>query len=100
MEKLTVETQHVLSEGEHLANLVKSDGWAVARRKLLERIIAIGDIFQLTDKENLKEELGARQIAIEILRDFLRDVEGSANQYKNNAEFFRQIQEDNYLHTQ
>ena len=98
MEKLNKETQKVMTEGEQLKSLVASDGWAIVRRILNQQIIDIGDIFQLTDKDNLKEEIGARQIAIEVLRNVINEVEGRAQQHQNNSEFFRRLSEDTYIH--
>jgi len=92
------ETGKILSEGEELANLVKGIGWSIVKKRLTEEIVSLGDIFTLNNKENLAIELGARQMATEILLNWMKKVEGDAFTYDNqNSAAFRQIKQETYI---
>lgn len=96
--KTDKDTGKVLSEGEELMNLVKGRGWSIVKKRLTDEIVSLGDIFSLTNKENLAIELGARQMATEILLKWLKRVEGDAFTYENqNSAAFRQIREETYI---
>ena len=97
MEKLTPETQKILRDGEHLRSLIKSDGWGIVRKKFSEKVLALGNILDIKDLENVQIEIGARQMAIEILINIIREIEADAVQYADNKAFFQALQDESYI---
>lgn len=95
------QTTKLLHNGEELKMLVESDGWAIARKKLLDMISEVDSLtnFEREKKTNeeIVSEMGARQIAVEILMNWLRDIEGSVVQYKTNAEALKENKSESYL---
>ncbi len=80
------ETKVALSDGEKIAHLVMSDGWILAKRKLQARLLDIGNIMTIgkdVPKEMLFQEVGARQMALEAILDWLYDVEGESERFKD-----------------
>jgi hypothetical protein len=91
------ETRIVYDEGEHISSLVSSEGWKLAKRALSSRILEIGNILSISKTENAVQELGARQIAIQLVLDWLRDIEGAANQHKSNKDIYADLQREEYV---
>lgn len=93
------EVNKALADGEKINHLVQSDGWGLVKKKLIDEVMGLNDILTITEKDPQKliMEIGARQIAIKTLLDWLRDVEGDAMKYKNNSEIFRKHVEEEYV---
>jgi hypothetical protein len=104
--KLDSATKIVLSDGEKIEALVRSDAWALVKQKLNERIVQIGNIMTLgrdeqgkpTNVENLIAELGARQMVVEIILDWLRDVEGTAEQHRSHHDQMAEVMGESHLY--
>lgn len=90
------ETAKILSEQEELMLLVKGKAWAIVRAKFLDKIVSLSDIFTLDEKDitKLAMELGARQMAAEILMKLLKEIEGTAAQYKTISDLYREAPDD------
>ena len=90
------ETQKILQEGEELYQLVRGEGWAAAKRKLVDRLRDAGSIFSITetDPQAAFQKLAAQQIAVELVMGWLEDVEGSAADWKNNQEQYNDLLRD------
>jgi hypothetical protein len=75
------ETKKVLSEAEHLKGLVKSDGWKIVKRRLLEKMSDYGSIlnFDEQDPAKLFQLVGANQQAIKLVISWFGDIENSIN---------------------
>lgn len=84
---LDPETSQVMSDGEKIANLVASDGWGLVRQMLMEEIAQVNSITDIveTDPQKIIMEVGVRQQLAKILLDWVRKVEGQAEQFKNNG---------------
>jgi hypothetical protein len=93
------DTAKMLSEGDELELLVIGRAWAIVRQRLTDKILDISDIFSLDNQDinKLAMELGARQIASEILWNWLRDIEGDAIRNKTNKELFREYKKDDLI---
>jgi len=94
-ENLQPDTQKVLEDGEELKNLVEGRGWGIAKERFNNLMLDIGNIFDIkgADPQAITIQIAARQIAIETLTGWIRDIEGSVSQYKSNAEMMRKVQE-------
>ena len=94
------ETTKILDEVEELALMVKGRGWGIARRKLIEKIIELGDILALDEKDpqKLMMEIAVNQQAIKVLLEWFKDIEGEAARDKSFKETFRNAKKETYLH--
>ena len=98
MEKKTdKQTMKVMKEGEQLLRLVEDEKWMTAKRLLYKQILEVGNILAIETKENALVELAARQMAITMVFEWIKEVEGSALAHKANAEMFREIQENSHV---
>ena len=75
------ETQKILTEGEHLLNLVKGEGWQIARKRLfgaMDDVDSIQNIDDLESKDNAKivAEMLARKIAIDLVKGWFDEIDG------------------------
>jgi len=85
------ETLQVLSDGEKLTQLTKSDGWAIARAKFVDKVLDLQSIMNLP-QDNLEAaliDIKARKLAIEILQEFFSEIEGASEQHKEVEEATR-----------
>lgn len=85
--KLDKETKRIVDRGQALKDLVEGAGWKEARQRLISYVAAIRDITSLTskDEKTLFQEVAGRQIAAEALLNWLKEIEGDAEQFKSNA---------------
>ena len=83
MADLTPEEQKISRDEQELNNLINSDGWAIVRRKLEERMDDVASIFSLDTKEKVShEEVGGRQIALELIMGWFKDIDSEIAGYK------------------
>lgn len=84
------ETQQILSEGEELLNMTYSRGWAIARERLVNRIMDLQSVLNVDDDPasiaNILADIKGRKMAIDVLKAFLLDIEGSAAQHQANVD--------------
>jgi hypothetical protein len=101
-EPLQPDTREVLSEGEKLHDLVRSEGWQLAKRKLLTEVADITNVLTLVTKgravNDMIVELAGRQLAAATVLDWLKGIEGDAEQYKTNSDTLRDIRNEGYVH--
>lgn len=76
------ETLQIISEQKTIANLVGHDGWKIARQKFVDKMLDLQNAFNIEDTDPTKMliDLQARKMATGILHDFLREIEGTAQQ--------------------
>ena len=79
--------------------MVESDGWGIAKRMLQGMILDLGDIFQIktTDAKQVVAEIGSRQMAIETIMSWIKEIEGNVESHKSNRETFRNIREEHIV---
>ena len=83
---LDQETDKVLSEGEKVMNFVNSDGWRWAKDRILDLVADvqnIGNIDASVSSDVLLREVQAKQLAVDMVKRWLEEVEGRANQHKS-----------------
>jgi len=80
------ETKQILSEQEMLRELVGHQGWQVARKIMAEKILDLQDAFKIEDRTAtaMLNDLRVRKKAAQILFDFLKEIEGTAQQSQDN----------------
>lgn len=81
---MDAETKKVLGNQKRLLNLVGHEDWPVARQVLADKILDLQNAFNIedTDPQKMLVDLQARKLASSILFDFLREIEGTAQQAK------------------
>lgn len=82
------ETQQVIATQKGLRSLVSHESWGIARAKLVEKIMDLQNAFNIaeTDEKNMFIDLKARKIATSILFEWLREVEGGAQEAVENRD--------------
>lgn len=81
------ETKQILSEADHVKNMLGSDGWKSVKGKLDNRILDLQNInnLDLADVNTLATQLIARKMAVEIIFTWLKaDVYGFVEQQEKN----------------
>ena len=82
------DTSKVLTDAEHVRNLVESQGWAVIKSKLDARILDLQNInnLDLTDPATLNVQLASRKMAVDSIWGWLKeDVYGFIEQQEKNS---------------
>lgn len=95
MQQVDSETLKIITEGEKLENFVKSDNWVMVRQKLSDKIAELQSILNVPDgtPEEVMIQIAARQVAIHILLDWLKDVESTAEQNAANKQMAFETEE-------
>ena len=82
------EEQKIALEGEKLTDLVNSNGWDVAKKMLEEKCSMLDSISAVfvegKSAQDIAEEVKLRTSVVAIIRQWIVDVEGTANQIENN----------------
>lgn len=85
---LDSETLKIEGEGQTIADFVRSDGWNIAKRMLLEKVNLTDSlsstIFEGKTAEQLALEIQSRANSVQIIREWLAQVEGTAHQHESN----------------
>jgi hypothetical protein len=81
------ETKKILSESEELSSMLKSRGWAVAKRMLLDRMADMGSLLNLEERDPVRlfQLVGAKQEAIKMVIEWINSLDNSvswAEEYK------------------
>lgn len=88
--KMDAETQKILDKNNQLHDLVNHPSWKAARQILVEKVLELQnvaefiDIIQTGNATKLLKEMKANGRAAEILFNFLREIEGGAEQAVEN----------------
>jgi hypothetical protein len=99
--KEEVATSKILNKAEQLAFLVQSPGWKVAKRMLLEQLIALDSVSTIVREgktpEQLMNELTSRTSVVEIMYEWLAEIEGGAIEAGHLAEAFARERKDQII---
>jgi F0F1-type ATP synthase alpha subunit len=93
--ELDKETKEQVKKGKEIEKLVDSKGWKMAKQKLLDDLIDLDSIRGLTNEDLEKPEklgmnLKARKTAIDIVLDWIHEIEGDAEKSKDNRQMLEQ----------
>ena len=80
------DTQKILGEQKQVAKLTETEGWNIARNKLVEKVLDLQNAFNINDgnAEQLLIDIRARKLATSILYDWLKEIEGTKDEYDTN----------------
>jgi len=81
MEKPDLETKKILADGDAINSLVRSDGWILAKQKLIDYITGLDSISNIDPAlppEKQIREIEINRKVIQVILDWLREVEGEA----------------------
>jgi len=88
-QKIDKDTAEVEVTGNAIKGLVGSQGWAEARMRLIKKVAQLKSISNIdivnSDAATIIQVIAAKNAAAEILVNWLKDIEGSAEQYTANA---------------
>lgn len=80
------DTEKELGEGEALVLMTQSAGWGIARALLIEDIMDLQNIHNVSDAsiDNVVVDIKSRKAAVAILYAWLKKVEGRVEQHAAN----------------
>lgn len=102
MEKIDRETAEELREGDAVARYVESEGWARVKEILKKRIDAIDSISTLPNNLSFEEagkQMLIRLAVIDFIEDFVSEVEGLAEQNRQQSNVVGIIMEEQIVRT-
>ena len=89
------ETREIMQAGEKIERLVDNDAWKEVKKKLFDKLITFDSITGIPKDKKSLEEIGKeavlREAVVSIILDWIKDIEGIANQSKNNKKTFEGI---------
>jgi hypothetical protein len=94
------ELQTAINEMEVVENLVASEGWKRAKKILLEKIVQLDSLSGIDKSKPPAEvvaEMAAREGAIALIFEWLREIEGKASQAKSTKEILMNSKRDEIL---
>lgn len=73
------ETKQILTEQQLISEVTSHQGWAIVRRILADKILALQNVFDIetASPTTMFRDMQARKKATEILWAFLQEVEGA-----------------------
>ncbi len=90
IKELDKETAKIEQTGAVIKDLVGSTGWAEARKRLFRKVAELQMItnveIQNADANSIVQIVAANTRAAKILLEWLRDIEGSVEQFEGNKE--------------
>lgn len=96
--KIDKETAAILHQSEELRLMVKSEGWQIAKRRLVELTASLGSVDTLdTDKKTptaIVNELRSNNRARKILLSWLAEIEGAVEHGQFIKEMLAKQRED------
>lgn len=97
--KIDKETADILREGQKIADFIRGDEWAIVKGKFMKKVVELADIMTIDSKDPhiLMAEMAARQMAMTILLEVIKDIEGDANAHEHNKEILNRNSEEHYL---
>lgn len=87
------ETQKILSLGERIRDFVQSDGWKIVKSELDVRLLDLQDITSLPEDAD-KTEIIVRKRVIVTINNWIKDIEGTANQHDENVKSLKERRDD------
>lgn len=87
---LDKETQEELRKAEDLTRLTKSKEWIEAKEMLVRLMNENSSVFSIDrtmDPEQAYIEIGARQLAVDMVRQWISEVEGMAVAHEMNQRY-------------
>ena len=98
VKKLDKETLKITRDGQAIKDMTASDGWQLAKRKLVDKISKLLNIenvnVQNADATTIMAVITANKEAAKILMNWIKDVEGDVAQFDGNQSLYQQIEEE------
>lgn len=102
--ELDTETAAIQKQGLVLKDLTKSEGWGIAKKRLIRKIgqlkMITGLDIQNATPETIIQVIASKNTAADILLEWLRDIEGTVEQHDGNAQLVEQAVEEGLLQIQ
>lgn len=95
--KLDKQTAEEIREGKEWERFVEGEGWQRAKNLLIQKLSVIDSLTQLPEDGDLIHELKARQGAILLVLEWIKEVEGKAQQSMNNNELMVEQRKDDMV---
>ena len=76
----------IAREKQQIANFVSSSEWQIVRQSLIDKIMDLQSVMNVMDDSSVEKiviDMRSRKISIEILLEWLREIEGTALEVKS-----------------
>lgn len=78
--------------------MTQSNGWQLAKKRLYIKINDINSVLGVDiTNPNLINEIGAKQLAVKTILEWIQDIEGTASQHSSHQEILRKENINEYL---
>ncbi len=94
------DTKQILTEGEKIQDFVKSDGWQIVRKKLVDKLVLLDSIAAMPKEGSdatIVKQLKIREGVNSIITEWLNDLEGLSEQHSFNTAKFLEIEKKNAI---
>ena len=85
-DKLDKETQDIMKQSQQIADFVHSDDWKVVKATLfseLGKVNSLTNIPMILKGQELTNEVEVRRLAVQMIMQWISDVEGTADNNEN-----------------
>lgn len=81
------EDKRILKDGKALYKLANSEGWELARNILMDKMVDLQSVANVEGKtpEEVFNDVKVRRNVAEIMVEWIRDIEGRAEQYESSV---------------
>lgn len=94
------DTTKLNQEGEETVNFISSEGWRLAKRKLLERVSNLDTIRGLKGKtaEEKIIDIKVRGMVIDMILEWIDEIEGASEMQKEQTrKVLAEIRDEDYI---
>ncbi len=99
--ELDKETTKVFEDGQKMQDFVENDGWKLVKRKLFDKLITFDSISGVPKDKKSLEEIGKeavmREAVVDIIIQWIQEVEGTVNQHKSSRKVIEEIRADSII---
>lgn len=92
------ETQKILTEGQKIEAFVSSQDWKLIKEKLFSKLITVDSIASIDstgmNNDQFIKEVQARAGAVQLVIEWIKEIEGIAVNNRSNQELFQDIRQE------
>jgi len=99
--ELDKDTKKVIDDGQKMTDFVENDGWKLVKKKLFDKLITFDSISSVPKDKKSMEEIGKeavlREAVVEIIIQWIQEIEGKVSQHKNNRKVIEEIRKESII---
>lgn len=95
------DTRKSIEDGQKVEDWINSEGWQVVKRKLLAKLATLSSVRAIPLESRSAEAIGldalTRAGAVEMILEWINEIEGQAVQSHYNREQMQELEKDNLI---